>query len=523
MPRKVKQDRYPVSNEVEESESSTSEEEDEFGDLVTDEVEAGISNVLQAIKTGDKKLFDSNVRFFEEPEKAVANLQVKAAQKPVYLKDVQRENILSGKPEKAVANLQVKAAQKPVYLKDVQRENILSGKVFQNEEEEAEEDKRTYVQQQREDKSQLLSEIKGAFSDDESDGEDNFLQQKSKPVSTDDMVKLPNPEVDGAGFLEAYVNSKAWISEKDEPVQLEEDDDEFEEAAEKFENAYNFRYEDANSAEIISYARNQATMRRSETNSRKKQRDRKKEEVVKEKQAVEQEISRKKLKKVNTVTDRLAKIKEAIGEDVDSKVVEKVFGDSLLADDFNDADWDAKMSEIFNQQYYEGDDAKPTWSDSEAEGEAVEEEPAESSKVSKKKQKKQEKHESKKSKSSLKTLAEKIVESNVETIRDEVEEERGRSKNEIKFRYREVSPDSFGLNVRDILMADDKQLNDFIKLKKFAPFKPREQRAKDKRKYAKKKRLREWRKEVFNDEEGPKIGEEGIPIPQEPERKRRRH
>ena len=47
--------------------------------------------------------------------------------------------------------------------------------------------------------------------------------------------------------------------------------------------------------------------------------------------------------------DRLSKIKQAIGGDninVDDKTIERVFGDSLLNDDFDDADWDNKMAEI---------------------------------------------------------------------------------------------------------------------------------------------------------------------------------
>ena len=64
--------------------------------------------------------------------------------------------------------------------------------------------------------------------------------------------------------------------------------------------------------------------------------------------------------------DRLSKIKQAIGGDninVDDKTIERVFGDSLLNDDFDDADWDNKMAEIFNEQYYEAELEKPTWDD----------------------------------------------------------------------------------------------------------------------------------------------------------------
>ena len=53
---------------------------------------------------------------------------------------------------------------------------------------------------------------------------------------------------------------------------------------------------------------------------------------------------------------------------------------------------------------------------------------------------------------------------------DEIEEERGRQREnehgkEIKFKYREVSPETFGLTTRDIILADDKQLNNFISIK----------------------------------------------------------
>ncbi|KAI5294723.1 KRRI-Interacting protein 1, partial [Ascosphaera pollenicola] len=71
------------------------------------------------------------------------------------------------------------------------------------------------------------------------------------------------------------------------------------------------------------------------------------------------------------------------------------------------------------------------------------------------------------------------------------------------FRYRETSPTSFGLSARDILLAEDRQLNQFAGLKKLAPFRDEEHKRKDKKKLGKKARLREWRKETFGSEEGP--------------------
>jgi protein KRI1 len=71
------------------------------------------------------------------------------------------------------------------------------------------------------------------------------------------------------------------------------------------------------------------------------------------------------------------------------------------------------------------------------------------------------------------------------------------------FRYREVSPTSFGLTHLDILAADDTQLNEFVGLKKLAPFRDEERKRKDKKRLGKKGRLRMWRKEVFGRDDGP--------------------
>ena len=126
-------------------------------------------------------------------------------------------------------------------------------------------------------------------------------------------------------------------------------------------------------------------------------------------------------------------------------------------------------------------------------------------------------------KKALKEKAQAIVEANTLKIRDEVEEERGRQRakedGEVKFKYREVSPEAFGLTTRDILLADDKQLNNFIGIKKFAPYRAKELRMKDKRKYTKKKHLEEWKKETFRNihiPEEAKDGEIWIPDDSEP-------
>jgi protein KRI1 len=68
-----------------------------------------------------------------------------------------------------------------------------------------------------------------------------------------------------------------------------------------------------------------------------------------------------------------------------------------------------------------------------------------------------------------------------------------------------VSPEAFGLTSLEILTASDAQLNEFIGLKKLASFRGRELKERDRRKYGKKKRLREWRKKIQEEGEDEEI------------------
>ncbi|CAN3372851.1 hypothetical protein DIURU_001011 [Diutina rugosa] len=499
--------------------SSTSEEEDEFGELITENVESGIQQVLDAIKRNDPKLSDPNYRFFEDPEKAVANLNVQPKEKPLYLKDYHRKQILSGG------------------YKDEDEDD---------EEEEMENEygtvdgKKPYVVEKQEEKDAILAEIKDAFDNAASDDEDDdgeFMKKKEAKIGDihDAEPSLPDPNADAEAFLQSFLDQQAWIPKKtDKMVNLDridaDDAQEFEEAAEQFEHAYNFRYEDKEAAEIVSYARDQASMRREKTSARARKRQEQREAKRKEKEATQEALTKKKNQKVNLVMDRLAEIKKAVGGDVSDEVIERVFGKSLLNDEFNDDDWDAKMAEIFNEQFADDHDAnvKPEWDDEDDEAIAGFEDAeidmdADSTKTTKTKKKKSDKKQEKKSKEALKSAAARIVESATLDLFDEIVEERGRSREAddddgVVFKYREVSPESFGLSTRDILVADDKQLGQFLSMKKLAPYRSKEDVQRDKRKYAKRKRVREWRKNTFgSDEPQPADGKYDVLIPTEDE------
>ncbi|CAG99369.1 Kri1p [Kluyveromyces lactis] len=505
----------PAEVDDDDEDSSTSEEEDDYGELITEEVEEGIQKVLDAIKNNETdKLLNPGVKFFEEPEKAVEKL---------------------AKTEK----------HKPVYLKDYHRMNLLNGNVNADDDEDLEfetvDGKQSFASHQREERNQLLSEIKDAFNgdDDAEEGdeeEDGFLKKKEPQNKRESEVKLPNPKVDDEKFLEEFVNQQAWIPKKgDKVINLDrrgtdiEEDEDFDDAVEQFENAYNFRYEDPNAAEIVSYARTQATLRRSATSSRRRKRDEEKAIKDKEEEEKQKAVQKKKKEKVNQLTDVLEQVKKEYGADIKEEHV-KALTDTLINGNFEDGKWDEVIGTIFNDEFYNQED-KPTWDENddimgefyaeqETEDHAEDDETlaSDSGEPKKKKSKKdkiQEKRDKKKDKKQLHEMVEKAVDERKVDIIEQVEEERGRStekNSEVKFRYREVSPESFGLTTREIFTADDADLNEFIGLKKFAPYRPKELTSKDRRKVTKSRRLREWRKKVFNTEEGLTGDELAIPL-----------
>lgn len=485
--------------DIEDSDSSESEPEDEYGNLLTEDVEQGLQNVLHAIKTGDKKLFDPNVKFFKNSEDSSKDTESKETkkQKPLYLSDYKRIALLESKNE---------------------QDDEDDGTKQKNEDDDDAPEK-PYTQQQKEDKEALLSAVKNTLSDDNDDDDELILKKKEDKTEDKEDLALPDPSKDGEKFLETFMEKHAWIPTKDSknPTQnMQEDDAEFDNAAEKFENAYNFRFEDPNAAEIVSYARSQATMRRKKLSGRQKERKNEQARKRKEKQEVQKKLKQKKVKKINQVMDRIKEVREAVGEEVPESVIAEVFGKALMEDDFDPDEWDKKMTEVFDR--YDSESNKPIEKPNVMEEEEEEE-------ISKRSEKRETKHKKKEKREKIKELASKLVENEAANMISEIQEERGRTKEQepVKFRYREVSPESFGLTTRDILFADNKDLNEYVGLKHLAPYRSKMQKEKDDAKYNKKMRLRKWRKEVFNSEEGPDTEEVKIPSIVTGSNKRHRH
>ncbi|KAA8913200.1 hypothetical protein TRICI_003262 [Trichomonascus ciferrii] len=449
-------------------ESSSSEEEDEYGELLTQDIDQGINQVLKTIRENPDKLLDKERTFF----------------KPAEETDL---------PEK-------ERGSKPMHLKDYHRMNYLNGGVAEDEDDDGE---KPYAVQQKIDQEEI---IKAIHEDDEGSEDEEFL---TKRVVQPEIEPAELDRSDEKNFLESFINNKGWLPKNvDKKSGMEvvpsykdivEDDEEFDDIADKFESAYNFRYEDPTAAQIVSYARDQNTIRRKEDSSRKRQREKKKEQKREEENKYKEEINKLKKAKTKEVLSKLEQLKEVLGDDE----VSTMFTEKDLEGDFEGSEWDRRMQEVFNNEFYSKPDTKPTWSDDgllddiEDEERQVEEEAPKS----KNKAKKEEKQKKKQEKKEALAKAEKIVEENIDAALEDAKIKNPDS--QPRFRYREVSPESFGLSSRDILLASDKDLNEYVGLKKLASYRDQEKKKKDHRKYSKKRRLKEWRKSVFNNPDGP--------------------
>ena len=522
-------------DEEDEDESSSDESEDDDGELATVDVDDEILATLQAIKTKDPRVYDQRIRFYKDAEIADGAVEDAKKEKPMYLQDYHRQNLLAGHADTG------DNVERPI---------------------------RTYQDEQDALKREMVGSMhavaNGGANDTDAESEDDFLVKKSKPkhdsvdvskrrqITDDDIAAA---EKDPETYLSNFMASRAWVPTETSRWQaFESDDSEAEDQAEKFEEAYNLRFEDPATANetLKSFSRDvtKYSVRRDEKNRRQQAREREREKKDASKRERNEEKARLRNLKIEEAEQKVKRIKEAAG--LKGKELDVGQWKDVLDGDFDDDMWDKEMTSRFGDRYYAEDEGeedsednegvrstkskvkKPQWDDDidiadlvpefekeegdggfalsedelvgaglPAEGEVDDERPRKKSKT--KKDREKEKADVKRIARRERRAIEDLVDSNLPlehpTLTASAPSHVKRTP-VVGFRYRETSPTSFGLTARDILFADDSQLNQFAGLKKLASFRDDEQKRKDRKKFSKKQRLREWRKETFGRREG---------------------
>lgn len=543
----IKEDSESGKNEVEISleSSSDSEEEDDEGIFVSEELDAQIEATLVAIREKDPRVYDEKATFYNDDNFELHDATATAKQKP-----------------------------QPMYLKDYHRKNLLKGITDGDSDEEK---VPTYAQQQTDLRQSLVKElhavedgtvagsVKGDSNKQDISDDEDFLVMKAsqqKPEISSSKILQPSSksyvassDQDPETFLSNFIASRAWVPSPGTKFQPFESDDEDEERqAEAFEEAYNLRFEDpkVSNEKLLSHARDAAakySVRNETASSRKAARVAERAKRDEQKREREKEKARLRKLRVEDAEEKIRKIKEAAGlrgNEVDDK-------DWLafLGEVWDDDGWEDEMKKRFGDNYY-ADHAfekdrdifesgklrlrKPKWSDdinikdlvpdfdqeqnpfSNSYLSLLDEEPNANPPENQRADSLNEKSadSAERPKSRIEQILKKEVRKNqVRSQRRKVEamvDEKLRVDNTLSefghkhtghFRYRETSPLTYGLTAQDILMATDSQLNQYTGLKKLASFRDAEKKKKDKKRLGKKARLRQWRKETFGDEEGP--------------------
>ncbi|KAI0692163.1 KRI1-like family C-terminal-domain-containing protein [Cytidiella melzeri] len=311
--------------------------------------------------------------------------------------------------------------------------------------------------------------------------------------------RLPTyKEITGSSTSKVKGKGRADADEdngKDEPEEsvgaegLEEDDS-FEEVADLFESSYNFRFEEPGADKIARYPRDIASTIRREDTHRKEVRERRKERKEQEKAKKKEEVRRLKSLKMKEIREKLERIGKEGGKNVeDSEALQQLD----IEGDWDPDAHDAQMSRVYGDDDLDGDIEKPTWTDDIDVDDIISDDDVAGDPSDKKKKKKKKKKKAKEQGEEgegvdldeMDADAMPVVDDNewdgTEEMRkkklDEyMDELYGLEFNDIvgdmptRFRYTKVQPQSFALSPVEILMATDPELNQYVGLKKLAPY-----------------------------------------------------
>jgi protein KRI1 len=217
-------------------------------------------------------------------------------------------------------------------------------------------------------------------------------------------------------------------------------DSEFEDKVDDFEHKYNFRFEEPDGAKVVSHARHIEGSLRRPDDRRKRAREARKERRQHEKIVKTEDIKQLKNLKSREIEARLVALQEAAGDGVDFSGID-------LDADFDPEDFSMQMEARFGENYYSVKDMEMKGADDDGAanatsglpGKDIEPEVAED----------------------VNRLVEAYYNLDYEDIIGGTP---------VRFNYKKVDSESFGMDPNEILKCDDKELNRKASLKYLAPY-----------------------------------------------------
>lgn len=506
--------------------SSSSESEDEDGRLLTDRLDLDIMKMINALRSKDAKIYDPNTRFFEQqqgessdsssPVDKLDEPRPKRSKQKRY-KDILREQVL----EKIERENELSEEDDDEHQSEVEKAARFAYDAQQHEIRQAFLDSTKHVDSDEGSENLITMKQRHNLDEDSDQARQELLEQIQK--LEDSMGKAeksefidPRGEVkDGEKFLLDYFKKKTWIEKGDENSFPESDegsataartcqgddgghesDESLEqlEKADDFEAKYNFRFEEATAGatsgadfSLMSYAREGTNTLRRKDDSRREKRLARQERKEAERRAKEEQLKRLKNAKRHEMEEKLNAVKAVLG-DVEARgaTVDEVAIMKLLEGDFDPDKFEELMKETYGDDFYAGEDAE--WKTDKDVRESLKREEDGDLMVGQDDEDgglydnvQDDDNEGPQDGYDgdwYEEDEEPVIESQLQkNIKSRMIEELYKLDYEdiiagepTRFKYRKVTPSSYGLSTEEILLARDTTLKQFVSLKKMAPY-----------------------------------------------------
>jgi protein KRI1 len=301
--KKKKEELNSFRNYDDETDEESTESES-GSELISERLDKQINNTIKLLKEKNSIVYDKNVELYDSFDESTKHTKPKK----VTLKDYHRERLLAGKM-------------------DTEDEIVLETNVYQEE-------------------MARKELIDAAHSNIEQDELFTVHKTFNPQFPTDFKIENANDE---DKFLMSYVLNGGW-KESTLPASqaLDTGSEDNVDAADEFEQTYNFRFEQEGAQEIMTYPRIVPTSVRRKDETRKERRERIKNKKQAAKEQKKEDLKRLKNLKMQEIQEKLDKIRKMAQHAVD-------FDEHDIENDFDPEQYDEKMESTFDKQYYEAE------------------------------------------------------------------------------------------------------------------------------------------------------------------------
>ncbi|ESW19467.1 hypothetical protein PHAVU_006G127600 [Phaseolus vulgaris] len=533
----------PSHSRGEEDSESEASDDDDYEKLVNSrKSDREFFDALIKVKKQDPILKQKDVRLFgtddnSDDEEENFKSEDKRGEKPMYLKDVNAKHLIEegadfGHEEEEMEEKGKRKGKKVMSSKDEHFVNKDGKKTYGDELEELKRDFRRAVEKEGlEDGEEEFFTVKGEVGEeDKVDSDDKELEDKLDEYFGGDVESNENSK-----FLRSYFMNKMWIDKngknlnagEDELQEISEDEMELERQEE-----YEYRFQENPGDRVLGHARKVEESVRKKTNTRREQRKSKEERMAIAQKEREEELKHLKNLKKQEIQEKVKKIMKTAGINDDDLIPLSM---AEIEEEFNPEEYDRMMKAAFDDKYYNAEDADPDFCsdnddiekpDFEKEDELLglpkgwdacgsnggflaarekvlkekientsdddlpdggEEEGVEEEGDEEEEKIPEEGSRKRKRKTALLEKARQAMMD--EYYKLDYEDTIGDLKT--RFKYAKTKPSRFGMSASEILLMEDKELNQYVSLKKLAPYRDEEWKLSRQKRYALKMRAKE--------------------------------